>query len=79
MKPIEFPEQNVVYGENQPEYDPLPAHKTAEGQVVTVWQLSDEERKHIAETGLLYFSQHTFNHPIQPVFLTVNRGDLFNE
>lgn len=31
MKPKKFQEANVVYGEGQPEYKPLPAHKTKEG------------------------------------------------
>ena len=42
MKPKQFPESNVVYGENQDEYLPLPAHKTEEGIVITCWELSDE-------------------------------------
>ena len=28
MKPIEFPEQNVVFAKDQLEYNPLPAHRT---------------------------------------------------
>lgn len=34
MKPKKFQEANVVYGEGQPEYKPLPAHKTKEGQAI---------------------------------------------
>lgn len=28
MTPIEFPEHNVVFAKDQPEYLPLPAHKS---------------------------------------------------
>ena len=31
MKAKQFEEVNVVYGENQPEYYPLPAYKSEDG------------------------------------------------
>ncbi len=34
MKPIEFEEQNCIYAKDQPEYLPLPAHKTEDGRVM---------------------------------------------
>lgn len=51
MKPKKFQEANVVYGEGQPEYKPLPAHKTKEGQAIFCFELDEAERKKIAETG----------------------------
>lgn len=53
MKPKKFQEANVVYGEGQPEYKPLPAHKTKEGQAIFCFELDEAERKKIAETGEL--------------------------
>lgn len=46
MKPIKFKEHNVVYAENQPEYQPLPAFRndSHQGEVVSCWQLSFKER-----------------------------------
>lgn len=77
MKPKEFPEANVVYGKGQPEYKPLPAHKTEEGQAVFCFELDEEERKRIAETGEIWISLLTFNQPLQPIFITTNKSEIF--
>ena len=45
MKQKKFQEANVVYGEGQPEYKPLPAHKTKEGQAIFCFELDEAERK----------------------------------
>ena len=63
MKAKQFKEVNAVYGENQPEYYPLPAYKS-------------EERKKIAETGELWVALRTFNKPLQPICVTVNKSDI---
>lgn len=78
MKAKKFKEANVVYGENQPQYLPLPAHKTEEGQAIFCFELDEEERKQIAETGELWVSLLTFNQPLQPILLTTKKADLFN-
>lgn len=77
MKPKEFSEANVVYGKGQPEYKPLPAHKTEEGEAIFCFELDEEERKRIAQTGELWVSLLTFNQPLQPIFITINKSDLF--
>lgn len=43
MKPKKIQEANVVYGEGQPEYKPLPAHKTKEGQAIFCFELDEAE------------------------------------
>ena len=78
MRPIEFPEKNVVYAENQPEYLPLPAHKTADGDVITCWELSEQEILEIATNGRLWLVVKTFNNPLQPIFLTTNKDEVIN-
>lgn len=45
MKPKKFQEANVVYGEGQPEYKPLPAHKTKEGQAFSVLNWTKQNEK----------------------------------
>ncbi len=65
MKPIEFNGFNIVYGADQPEYQPLPAHKNENGNVLTCWELTPEERIEIFNTGILYIRQMTFNEPLQ--------------
>lgn len=66
MKPIEFPEQNCVYAKDQPEYLPLPVHKTPEGEVISCWVLTWRERLKVLLRGRIWWSVLTFNHPPQP-------------
>lgn len=67
MKAVEFPEQNVVYGKDQEEYSPLPAHKSEPmGQVVTCWELTDEDLAKVIETKRVYLAVWTFEQPLQP-------------
>jgi hypothetical protein len=87
MKPIKFKQQNVVFAENQPEYFPLPAHRTPSGKVTSCWSLSWKERLRILFTGKIFWTQLTFNQPLQPVrpSLEFNEGtddeygDLIND
>lgn len=67
MEPIYFEGYNRVFGKDQPEYNPLPAKVEEDGTVTTVWQLTEEERKEIANTGKLYLRQLTFNRNLQPI------------
>lgn len=62
---VEFPEQNVVYAEDQPQYRPLPARKVfaAGNPVTTCWKLNWRERLF----GRVYLTQLTFGQPLQPV------------
>ena len=73
MKPIEFPEQNCVYAKDQPEYLPLPVHKTEDGMVVSCWALTWRERVKMLFTGRMWWSVLTFNHPLQPQLPSVDR------
>lgn len=75
MKPIAFKGQNVVFGEGQKEYQPLPALKFHDGQVITCWQFTEEEILQIIETRCMYINQLTFNMPLQPLLPTVDLSD----
>jgi hypothetical protein len=75
MKAIKFTGCNVVYGANQPEYLPLPAMKMPDGEVITCWELSDEEIEVIRKNKCIYFSQLTFNSSLQPVRAMVELSD----
>lgn len=70
MKPIHFDEANTVYAKNQPEYLPLPAHKTEDGMVTSCWRLSLKERIRMLITGRVYVMQLTFNRPLQPLLVS---------
>lgn len=77
MKAIEFKEVNVTYAKDQPEYLPLPAHRTEQGEVIFCQSLTVRERLKLLVTGKLWVSLLTFNKPLTPSFFTVNKGDLF--
>ncbi len=77
MKPLKFPEQNVVYAENQPEYIPLPAYRKVEtGEVVFCMGLSFKERIKLLFTGKVWVSLLTFGGPLTPSFLTTDKSEL---
>ena len=80
MEPIKFDGANVVFGANQPEYIPLPAEKNpATGVVLTCWKFSPDELKKIQGTGVIWLEMLTFNQPLQPVRLDVERPDISSE
>jgi hypothetical protein len=73
MTPIKFEGHNVVFAEDQPEYQPLPALRYPQdfcGTVITCWQLDAEELEEVKRTGKIYLSQMTFNTPLQPVLMS---------
>lgn len=71
MKPIEFESQNIIIGEGQPEYQPLPAKvNQAEGSVLSCWKLTPEEIQRVVETGVVWVKQLTFNQDLQPVLVS---------
>ena len=67
MSPIEFEGQNVVYAKDQPEYLPLPAHKSPQGTVTSCWKLMWRERMSVLFCGRVYLTLLTFNEPLQPI------------
>lgn len=76
MQPLNFDGANIVFGANQPEYQPLPAElvgKPETGQINTCWELSPDELKQIKETGKIWVSILTFGQPLQPVLVSVDK------
>ena len=75
MKLIEFAEQTVVFAKNQPEYLPLPAFQRhdAEGTIICCWQMTFRERIVALFTGRIWHSILTFNSPLQPQLLQIDR------
>lgn len=61
MDVVKFPECNVTYAKDQPEYQSLPALKMPDGEIVTCWRLSIIERLKILFTGKIWLSVLTFN------------------
>jgi hypothetical protein len=79
MKPIEFKEQNTIYGKKQSEYKPLPAVRidSPEGEVISCWELSLVEKIRVLFTGKVWISQMSFNRPISPILPSTKKSDLF--
>ena len=81
MKPINFDGANVVFGAEQPEYQPLPAERVGKdqtGQINTCWELDPDEIKKVQETGQIYVSLLTFGQPLQPVLVSVDKPDVYD-
>lgn len=71
MKPVEFEHQNTVLAKDQPQYEPLPAHRTddRESAVTSCWELDDADLEMIAKNRRIYVTQLTFRHPLQPLMV----------
>jgi hypothetical protein len=70
---------HVVYAGNQPEYQPLPAWRKPDGEVVSRWRLTWQERLAALLGRTLYIEVLTFNQPLQPVFLTFSEDEALYE
>ena len=69
MKPVDFPDSNVVYAKDQTSYLPLPSYRhpcDPQGEVISCWQLDWRERLRVLFTGRIFWSQWTFGLPLQP-------------
>jgi hypothetical protein len=78
MKPVSpvlpgYEVVKVVFAKDQPEYMQLPAVRveSPERQVLTRWQLSEEDRQKIAAGADVYLWVSTFGQPLQPVAVEV--------
>jgi len=78
---VEFPEQNVIYAKNQPEYRPLPAYRfraDVEGRIIFCWRLSWRDRLRVLFAGVFWHQVATFNEPLQPQLLLVRKPKMEN-
>ena len=80
MKPVEFKHQNIVFAKDQPEYQPLPALRleSPQGEVVSCWRLSFKERLQVLVFGRVWMSLMSFNKPLTPSYLSINRKEVFS-
>ena len=72
MDVIKFEECNTTYAKDQPEYNPLVAHKTDDGVVTSCWKLNLKERLGVLFSGKIFLQILTFNKPLQPLKMVVN-------
>ena len=79
MKLIEFAEQTVVIAKDQPQYLPLPAYQfpgDPKGRIACCWELSWPERFRVLFLGRIWHQILTFNSPLQPQLLTIEKPDM---
>ena len=76
MKIIEFKECNTTYAKDQPQYLPLPVHKSNDGRVTSCWGFSFLERLQVFFIGRIYLKVLTFNHPLQPQRMMTRKPNL---
>ena len=69
MRPVEFPEQNVVMAKDQPQYQPLPAARElgGDGRLTSCWRLEWRERLVVLLPGRIYVTCVTYGQPLQPL------------
>lgn len=77
MKPVKFKECNVVFGDGQKEYQPLPALRFGDGTVVMCWKMSFSELLNVVLHRRIWVSLLTFNKPLQPTFVSADRKEMF--
>lgn len=80
MKPVSFKHQNIVFAKDQPEYQPLPALRidSPQGEVISCWKMSFKERIKVLFTGVVWLSLLSFNKPLTPSFMAVNRKEVYS-
>lgn len=73
MKPVEFVGQNVVFAKDQPEYQPLPAHRSQDGIVTSCWELTEEEAAALAKSRRIWLQQYTCGGTLQAQLPSIER------
>jgi len=73
MNIIKFDGCNVTFAEGQPEYLPLPAYRSANGIVTSLWKLSLWERIKVVATGRMWLQILSFNRPLLPIKMSASK------
>jgi len=68
--------EETTYAKNQPEYNPLPCHRQPDGTILTRWHLTWKERFLALWRGDVYFWVSTFNKPLQPLLMQIEKPEL---
>ena len=79
MKAVEFPEQDLVGGENQDKYPKTPLKLVFDSEFIPVyskWKPSDEDLKRLNEGGYVWLKQITRGQPLQRAELLTEAPDF---
>jgi hypothetical protein len=63
--PVNFPEANATYESTTKGVGDLPCFSDDE-MIISCWELSEEERKQVVDTGRLWLGQMHYGAPLQP-------------
>lgn len=68
----------TVVAKDQEQYNPLPSIIVpgSEGEVLSRWEMSDEEKILLLSGGHVYLSIMTFGGPLQPILLRIATPDM---
>lgn len=71
----------TVIAKDQPEYNPLPSIiiPGPDGEVLTRWELTDEEKVLLLSGGHIFLSLFTFGGKLQPIKLRVATTEMIVE
>jgi hypothetical protein len=77
MNAVNFPGVNLTLAKDQPQYKPLPCMylEGPQGEMITCFEMTEEELELIKKTRRIYISQLTFNNPFQPVHVMASLDD----
>lgn len=79
MNPVKFDEANGVIGLENSTYQPLIAYREQNdgvGRVVCCWKLTLRERIKVLFIGKVWHHILTFNQPLQPQLLMVEKPEM---
>ena len=65
--------RSVIYARSQPEYFPLPANRTPDGEVITCWKPNWHARLALLFGADFYITMLTFNNPLTPIRVSVDK------
>jgi hypothetical protein len=80
MKAVEFKEVNLRIAENQPEYQTLPVHMNYDHpthEATMCFELDEDEKKQVAETGKIWLGVLTFGKPFHPIGMSLMKPEGF--
>ncbi len=71
-----FQEKNILIAKNQPEYVPLPAFATPQGDMTVCFELSEKEIKQALKEKMIFIHRLTFGNRLQPMVKSLLKPEI---
>ena len=79
MKAVEFKGVNVIFAKDQEQYNNLPAMRMPTGEVITCWEMEENDLKNITGNGgKIYIEMLTFGQDLQPLRVMTDLSEGLN-